>query len=133
MRPTFLRLSALPALTLGLLSCRQESHPVRPPEPKFEIAVVSDMPADVPGGAEHADLRTASQYAWQEFIAMNWPAKAGVRDTPDPQSKFGQPVAPGGALVSDVGGRGRRADRGREQDRHDCQSGFHLEAPAHQQ
>lgn len=30
--------------------------------------------SDIPGGANNASLKTAAYYAWQEFIALNWPA-----------------------------------------------------------
>jgi hypothetical protein len=76
-------------------SCHE--HPVIPPAPPAPAIVVrAEVPDDVPGGAERADLRTAGRFAWQQFIAMNWPAKDGVRETADPQKKFGQP---GGAVV----------------------------------
>ena len=51
--------------------------------------LASTPPADIPGGAKNASLQAAAIFAWQEFIALNWPAKAGVRDTPDTAQKFG--------------------------------------------
>ena len=51
--------------------------------------ITSTPPADIPGGAKNASLQAAAIFAWQEFIALNWPAKAGVRDTPDMAQKFG--------------------------------------------
>ena len=55
------------------------------------VTVSSDFPADIPGGAAAADLTTAAQFAWQEFIALNWPAAGSPRDTPDTSKRFGQP------------------------------------------
>lgn len=69
--------------------------PVRP-HATPTITVSSAFPADIPGGAPNASLTTAAQFAWQEFIALNWPAvtqdgSPGTRDTPDPAQTFGDP------------------------------------------
>ncbi len=61
------------------------------PEPTPGITVSPDVPADIPGGADQASLADAANFAWQEFIALNWPALAGTRDTPDTGAKFGDP------------------------------------------
>ena len=39
---------------------------------------------EIPGGAPAATLQQAAAFAWQEFIAANWPALAGQRDIPIP-------------------------------------------------
>ncbi|HEV7370439.1 hypothetical protein [Arenibaculum sp.] len=64
------------------------------------ITVQPAVPSDIPGGAPAADLQAAAAFAWQEFIALNWPAQpvTGVpnaynRDTPDTNAKFGQGAA----------------------------------------
>lgn len=47
--------------------------------------VSSSMPEDLtPGGktAYQANLEQAAIFAWQEFIALNWPANEAKRDTP---------------------------------------------------
>lgn len=54
------------------------------------ITVSPNFPNDIPGGAPNADLSAAAAFAWQEFIAVNWPAESGERDTPDTGKKFGQ-------------------------------------------
>jgi hypothetical protein len=59
------------------------------------ITISSAVPADIPGGAQSATLEDAAAFAWQEFIALNWPAvaqtgAAGDRETPDTTKKFGQ-------------------------------------------
>ena len=56
------------------------------------------MPPDIPGRAESATLRDAAKFAWQEFIALNWPAMSQtgafkIRDLPDTNQLFGQPGA----------------------------------------
>lgn len=60
------------------------------------IPIVSGFPADIPGGASCATLTDAAQFAWKEFIALNWPAVARIdnaqpRDTADPSQLFGNP------------------------------------------
>ena len=41
--------------------------------------VSPDVPSDIPGGAPSASLQTAAVFAWQEFIALNWPASGCAR------------------------------------------------------
>ncbi|AZC18922.1 hypothetical protein [Pseudomonas sp. CMR5c] len=60
------------------------------------ITVSPNVPRDIPGGAPQASLAAAAAFAWQEFIALNWPARAGQRDVPDFNRPFG---ASGGPLV----------------------------------
>ena len=51
-------------------------------------------PPKTPGGAPDASPEEASAFAWQEFIALNWPAaflKNGKRGVPDSGSRFGDP------------------------------------------
>ncbi len=53
------------------------------------------LPADIPGGAGSATITQAATFAWQEFIALNWPAAptgvvgSGTRGAPDTTQKFG--------------------------------------------
>ena len=47
------------------------------------------MPADISGGTSDASVRDAALFAWQEFIALNWPALDGRRDDPDTAQLFG--------------------------------------------
>lgn len=58
------------------------------------INVNPALPSDIPGGAPSATLQQAAASAWQEFIALNWPALAGQRDVPDPNQKFGTANGP---------------------------------------
>ena len=53
------------------------------------VSVSPNVPSDIPGGAPNADLQEAAVFAWQEFIALNWPAESGTRDTPDTTKLFG--------------------------------------------
>jgi hypothetical protein len=61
-------------------------------------------PTDIPGGAGAANLQTAAVFAWQEFIALNWPAvpqtgQVNTRDQPDPNAVFGDPKYSGAQAV----------------------------------
>lgn len=53
------------------------------------ITVSSVLPSDIPGGAPNASLTEAARFAWQEFIALNWPAEQGTREVPDNSQLFG--------------------------------------------
>jgi len=54
------------------------------------INVSPNFPADISDGAPNATLQQAAAFAWQEFIALSWPAKlAGKRDEADQSQKFG--------------------------------------------
>jgi hypothetical protein len=64
------------------------------PSPGNGITISPAVPADIPGGAQSATLEDAAVFAWQEFIALNWPAvtqtgSVGNRETPDTTKKFG--------------------------------------------
>lgn len=59
------------------------------------ITVNATLPSDIPG-APNATLQQSAAFAWQEFIALNWPALPGQRDMADSSQKFG---AGGGLLV----------------------------------
>jgi len=56
------------------------------------VAVLPQRPADIPVGAASATLTQAAQFAWNQFIALNWPAlpQDGTnRDKPDVSLPFG--------------------------------------------
>ncbi|HEY4439523.1 MAG TPA: hypothetical protein VGN14_03665, partial [Candidatus Elarobacter sp.] len=68
--------------------------PAQAPIPAITIG--PGVPADIPGGAPSAKLGAAAAFAWQEFIALNWPSvaqtgAANTRDTPDTGCAFGDP------------------------------------------
>jgi hypothetical protein len=84
----------LAATTLGAMIVALEVAPASAQQPP--IVILSNVPADIPGGAPNADLATAAAFAWQEFIALNWPAQAGVREVPDTSLPFGYRATAGG-------------------------------------
>jgi hypothetical protein len=109
-----LALFSLVLLSLMLLlgvSC-QRSAPVAPrtelasPSSCGPVTLTVDRnsspwlpPTDIKGGAASATLLDASVFAWQEFIALNWPAVAqtgqvNTRDQPDPTVAFGNSSGP---------------------------------------
>jgi len=53
-----------------------------------QIALSSTPPSDLPANGSQADAVT---YAWQQFVALNWPALAGSRGVPDTSKTIGQP------------------------------------------
>jgi hypothetical protein len=67
------------------------------------ITVSSTVPTELNpsgGGAPTATMQQAAAFAWQEFIALNWPAvnqtgAVNTRDTPNNSCKFGDPKCPG--------------------------------------
>jgi len=83
------KLNAQPALTITV-------SPAVPAElnPPFTAS------APQRGGAASATPEQAAAFAWQEFIALNWPAgpqqgKPNQRDTPSPSCRFGDPNCTG--------------------------------------
>ena len=46
------------------------------------------IPSDLPPNPAQADAVT---FAWQQFVALNWPALAGMRGVPDTSKMIGQP------------------------------------------
>lgn len=67
------------------------------------ITINSSVPGELnpaDGGAPKASLAQAAAFAWQEFIAMTWPAvpqdgALGQRGSPNPQCRFGDPNCTG--------------------------------------
>lgn len=53
-------------------------------------AIGHEIPPDIttPGGAPAASLAEASRFAWEEFIAMNWPGAAGKRGVADSAARL---------------------------------------------
>lgn len=63
------------------------------------ISVTPNLPTDLPGGAEAASLSEAAEFAWNEFIALNWAAlpqtgAPNTRDSPDSTRRFGDQSVP---------------------------------------
>lgn len=68
-------------------------------EPDF---VSSSFPSELnpPDGASKATFDQAAEFAWKEFIALNWPAgpqsgQPGQRDHASDSCRFGDPACPG--------------------------------------
>jgi len=67
------------------------------------ITISSAVPSELnpqSGGAPQATVDQAASFAWQEFIALNWPAgpqngQPQQRDTPSPTCRFGDPACTG--------------------------------------
>ena len=59
----------------------------------FRVEVTPVVPTDIVGGAIDADVDDAASFAWQQFIALNWPADTtgGQRDVADTDAIFGDP------------------------------------------
>lgn len=70
-------------LLLG--ACGTESPPLSVPA----SFISSTPPADIGQDAQAAGLPEAAMFAWQHFIALSWPAKAGVRGVADDARSFG--------------------------------------------
>src|SRR5438132_5249447 len=107
----------------GFLGCSRAPSPQPTAEPKrlgasaptgaIPITISSPVPTELNqggGGAPKATLQQAAAFAWQEFIALNWPAvnqTGGVvnnafvrqRDVPDNNCKFGDPNCAARPLV----------------------------------
>src|SRR5437899_2337256 len=107
----------------GFLGCSRTPPPQPAPETKrlgasapaaaIPITISSSVPSELNesgGGAPKATMQQAAAFAWQEFIALNWPAvnqTGGVvnnafvrqRDVPDNKCKFGDPNCAAQPLV----------------------------------
>src|SRR5947208_16581120 len=77
---------SLPCGTLALLICLGAPSLAHA---QVTITVSPAVPSDISGGAPNATLQQSAAFAWQEFIALNWPALAGQRDAADQGQKFG--------------------------------------------
>lgn len=63
------------------------------------ITVTPDVPSEIFGGANNASLTQAAEFAWNEFIALNWPAvtqtgEKNTRDVADTSKLFGDQSVP---------------------------------------
>ena len=60
----------------ALLGCRSE--PPAAEAPKFPCLNPPSMSADIPGDTVLSDQQSFNCFAWQEFIALNWPTDPGA-------------------------------------------------------
>jgi hypothetical protein len=106
------RALACGVLSIGLMwlvGCPNPGHVIYPPVPvppkpavtpaTGGVVVQPGFLNDIPGGADKATLTQAAQFAWQEFIAANWPAVPqtglkGAREQADTTRKFGDQSVP---------------------------------------
>jgi len=80
--------AAAVAALAGLSTPAPADGPTPPPPP---ITVGSTLPTPKLDGATGlVPLNNAAAYAWNAFIALNWPAQPGTRDTPAANQPFGQ-------------------------------------------
>jgi hypothetical protein len=97
-------ISALSALALSL------THKAYAQRNELTITISSSVPSELnppfrpgppaSGGAPSATPAQAAAFAWQEFIALNWPAgpqqgEPDQRDTPSSTCRFGDPLCTG--------------------------------------
>jgi hypothetical protein len=101
----------LSLLMLGIAARKESSSSNQTPAAMSDtgaipITISSAVPSELnpgtgPGfGAPSASMQQAAAFAWQEFIALNWPAvpqtgALNTRDTPDNNCKFGDPKCTG--------------------------------------
>lgn len=85
------------------LSSRRAVVMAGPGSSSSEFSIVSTAPSELNpqgGGAPNATFDQAAAFAWEEFIALNWPAgpqqgNPGQRDTPSSSCHFGDPSCTG--------------------------------------
>lgn len=77
------RLSAACFALLCIFCPMACGEPMTQPAASAAIDIGPEVPADLDGGAFNASLRQASNFAWSQFIALNWPAvsQSGTRKT----------------------------------------------------
>ncbi len=101
---TVLILLSLACITLASLeACKQQNvdGPSGFPASDTTITITTVVPSDIFSNGDSssgASLRQAAFFAWKEFIALNWKAKVGYRDSADNSIPFGAD-APGIPLV----------------------------------
>lgn len=74
------------ALVLACVAHAASPAPERPVPPSPVLS--PNVPVDISPQPTQAD---AVNFAWQEFVAVNWPALPGQRGVPDLHKKIGQP------------------------------------------
>jgi hypothetical protein len=106
MKLGFIRLlvaGSLTAVVIFNVSDRRASVNASESQTSLELSIISTPPSELNpqgGGASKATFEAAADFAWQEFIALNWPAtkqtgQPGQRDTPASTCRFGDPACDG--------------------------------------
>jgi hypothetical protein len=76
-----------------LISGEELPHPA--PVISFEMPSEVDAPVD----PDANQIAVFDDYSWRAFIAINWPAKPGIRGVPDETKKIGDLSDPGARTV----------------------------------
>src|ERR1700738_1950908 len=69
------------------------------PHPTPVIGCVMPSEVDAPVDPDVNAIAAFDDYSWRAFIALNWPAKMGVRGVPDELKKIGDLSDPGTKVV----------------------------------
>jgi len=83
---------ALLSVVVLLLWSRSDARAQLHCEHKVNVSAV--VPGDECGGAFKNSPENAALFAWDSFIALNWPALPGKRDTADTSKLFGSNASP---------------------------------------
>ena len=67
------------------------------PTPVISFAIPDEV--DAPVDPDLNEIAVFDDYSWRAFIAINWPAKMGVRGVPDETKKIGDFANPGAKVV----------------------------------
>ncbi|MBV8140656.1 MAG: hypothetical protein JOZ60_01255 [Verrucomicrobia bacterium] len=67
------------------------------PTPRITYEMPDEVDAPVDPDAD--ELAAFDDYSWRAFIAIDWPAKLGIRGVPDETKKIGDFSDPGGKVV----------------------------------
>jgi hypothetical protein len=80
---------------LSAMSVAGEDLPHPTPVASFVVPSEVDAPVD----PDANDIAVFDDYSWRAFIALNWPAKPGIRGLPDETKKIGDFSEPGTRTV----------------------------------
>ncbi|HUW79581.1 MAG TPA: hypothetical protein VMV54_01655, partial [Acidocella sp.] len=90
-------MAAALATCLAAPAANAKHHATMTTVPIFlPVQIGPTVPKDILGGAKNASLSQAAIFAWEEFIALNWPAvpqtgASNTRDVPDTSKHLGDP------------------------------------------
>ena len=86
------------AVLLCLLSAMSMSGEDLPhPTPVVSFAMPGEV--DAPVDPDANEIAVFDDYSWRAFIALNWPAKPGIRGVPDESKKIGDSSGPAAKVV----------------------------------
>ena len=67
------------------------------PNPVISFALPDEI--DAPVDPDLNEIAVFDDYSWRAFIALNWPAKKGIRGVPDESKRIGDTSDPGAHVV----------------------------------